>query len=101
LRTSEDPDEPAVSISYGPNAAQEVSGAKKVHLEIARVIASRRVELRISQRELAERVGTSHTVIGRIESGRHAPNIRTLERLANALGLRLVIGLEKDSSRRA
>jgi DNA-binding XRE family transcriptional regulator len=100
LRTSEDVDDPAVSSSYGPNAAQELGGAKKVHPNIAHVVASRRRELGLSQRELAERAGTSHTVIGRIESGRHAPNIRTFERLADALGLCLVIGFDEGPRQR-
>jgi transcriptional regulator with XRE-family HTH domain len=40
------------------------------------------------------RVGTSHTVIGRIESGQHTLNVKTFERLADALNMRLLIRLE-------
>jgi ribosome-binding protein aMBF1 (putative translation factor) len=94
LRTSENRDDPAVSSSYGPNAAQEVSGPKKVHDEIAQVVAARRQQLGISRRELAERIGTSHTVIARIESGRHAPNVKTLERIAAGLDMHLLLSFE-------
>jgi HTH-type transcriptional regulator/antitoxin HipB len=52
---------------------------------VGRLLASRREELGLSQRELGKRAGISHTVISRIESGQHAPSAKTLERLAEAL----------------
>jgi transcriptional regulator with XRE-family HTH domain len=52
----------------------------------------------LTQEQLAARVGTSHSQISRIESGRHRPNITTLRRIGDALGLRLVITFEpKDA----
>jgi transcriptional regulator with XRE-family HTH domain len=53
-----------------------------------------RAELGISQKELAERVGTSHSAISRVESGRHQTSVATLQRIANGLGVRLVMGFE-------
>ena len=61
---------------------------------IATLVASRREALGLSQRELAKRAGICHTVISRIESGRHKTSVETLQRLAHALGLRLVLGFE-------
>jgi DNA-binding XRE family transcriptional regulator len=52
---------------------------------IAKLVASRREELGLSQRELAKRAGISHTVVSRIEQGEHTPSRKTLERLADAL----------------
>ena len=52
---------------------------------IAKLVASRREALGLSQRELAKRAGISHTVISRIEGGEHSPSPKTLERLADAL----------------
>jgi DNA-binding XRE family transcriptional regulator len=52
---------------------------------IAKLVASRREELGLSQRELAKRAGISHTVISRVEGGEHSPSPKTLERLADAL----------------
>ena len=52
---------------------------------IAKLVASRREALGLSQRELAKRAGISHTVISRIEGGDHSPSPKTLERLADAL----------------
>lgn len=61
---------------------------------IAKLVVQRRAVLGISQRELASRVGTSEPAISRIESGRHATNVRTLRRVFKALGGRLVVGYE-------
>ena len=58
----------------------------------------RRGELGLSQRELAERMGTSHSAISRIESGQHQTSVETLKRLATALDLRLIIGFERGPS---
>ena len=62
--------------------------------EIARVVIMRRAELGLSQRQLAERMRTSHSAISRIESGQHQTSVKTLERLADALEARLTIGFE-------
>ncbi len=45
----------------------------------------------LSQLQLAERAQMKQSAICRIESGDHSPNHRTLERLAEALNVRMVI----------
>lgn len=62
--------------------------------ELARLVIRHRAALGISQKELAERVGTSHSAISRLESGRHKTNVETLQRVAKALGVRFVFGFE-------
>jgi transcriptional regulator with XRE-family HTH domain len=62
--------------------------------EIARLVIKHRAALGLSQAELAERLKTSHSVISRIESGQHRTSVQTLQRLAEALGLRFVMGFE-------
>ncbi len=62
--------------------------------ELARLVIKHRAALGLSQQELAERVGTSHSAISRIESGRHKTSVETLQRIAEALDLRLVLGFE-------
>lgn len=62
--------------------------------ELARLVIKHRMALGLSQEELAERMGTSHSAVSRIESGRHRTSVETLRRLAHALGLRLVVGFE-------
>lgn len=62
--------------------------------EIARLVIRHRAALGISQKELAASVGTSHSAISRIESGRHKTSVETLQRVADALGVKLLIGFE-------
>jgi ribosome-binding protein aMBF1 (putative translation factor) len=59
---------------------------------LARIVIARRQSLGLTQQELAERVGTSHSVISRIESGQHPTSVTTLQRLAAAFGTHLVVG---------
>lgn len=68
---------------------------------IAKLVVHRRTVLGISQRELARRVGTSEPAISRLESGRHATNVRTLRRVFKALGGTLVVGYELAGRSRA
>lgn len=62
--------------------------------QIARQIIHYRTRTGLSQEELAVRVGTSHSHISRIESGRHKTSVATLRRIGDALGLRLVVTFE-------
>src|SRR5438034_9001840 len=59
------------------------------------VLASAVIEARnragLTQREVARRMGTTQPVVARLESGRVRPSMRTLERLAEATGSRLLI----------
>ena len=66
--------------------------------EIARIVIQHRMALGLTQQELAERMGTSHSAISRIESGQHKTSVETLRRLADALGLRFVVGFEGGSA---
>ena len=68
--------------------------------EIARLVIKHRAALGLSQQELARLVGTSHSAISRIESGRHKTSVGTLQRIAEALGLRLVLGFESGPADR-
>ena len=63
---------------------------------LARIVIRRRGQLGLSQAELAERVGTSHSAISRIESGRHPTTVQTLRRLAAALNTHLVVGFADE-----
>lgn len=61
---------------------------------IARFVILRRSELGLTQQQLAQRMGTSHSAISRIEGGQHSTSVATLQRLAEALGVRFVMGFE-------
>lgn len=63
----------------------------------------RRAQLGLSQQELAARMGTTASVISRIESGQHRTSTETIRRLAAALEGHAVLGFEfgaADAERR-
>jgi ribosome-binding protein aMBF1 (putative translation factor) len=66
---------------------------------IARIVIARRQTLGLTQQELAGRIGTSHSVISRIESGQYPTSVTTLRRLADAFETHLVVGFEDEPSR--
>ncbi|MEK7425813.1 MAG: helix-turn-helix transcriptional regulator, partial [Actinomycetota bacterium] len=47
----------------------------------------------LSQRQLAELVGTTQSAIARLEGGRISPSLPTLDRIANALDVELTVTL--------
>ena len=63
---------------------------------IARLVIARRQALDLTQQQLADRVGTSHSVISRIESGQYPTSVTTLRRLADAFGTHLVVGFDDE-----
>ena len=54
----------------------------------------------LTQEELARRMGTTQPVVARLESGRTRPSMRTLERLAEATGFRLLISFAPREGKR-
>jgi DNA-binding XRE family transcriptional regulator len=60
---------------------------------IADKVADRRIERGLSQRELAELVGTTQSAIARLERGGRPPRIDTLLNIADALECELVVEL--------
>ncbi|MCZ1021212.1 helix-turn-helix transcriptional regulator [Streptomyces noursei] len=59
----------------------------------ANLIRSRRIELGLSQAELATRAGTGQAFVSRVESGKAIPTIPVLQRLARALECELSMTL--------
>lgn len=74
------------------NAGREEA---RLALELANAIRERRVELGLTQVQLADRAGLRQPEISRLESGGGTPTIGMLERLAHALELRFVVRFEK------
>lgn len=63
---------------------------------IAAHIRERRYELDLTQQEVAERAGTSHSFISKIEGGDHIPTIPVLKRVLAVLDEELLIGIERQ-----
>lgn len=66
----------------------EVGRAVRLGMEVR----ARREASGLSQRELAELVGTRQPNIARLEAGDVMPTLTTLDRIADALGLTLEVG---------
>lgn len=62
---------------------------------IAAHIRERRFELELTQREVAEQAGTSHSFISKVEGGDHIPTIPVLKRILAVLDEQLLIGVER------
>lgn len=63
---------------------------------IAAHIRERRHELDLTQQEVAERAGTSHSFISKLEGGEHIPTIPVLKRILRVLDEDLLIGIERQ-----
>jgi len=61
--------------------------------QIAGKVSERRATMAMSQRELAELVGTTQSAIARLERGGRPPRIDTLLRIAEALDCELLVEL--------
>jgi ribosome-binding protein aMBF1 (putative translation factor) len=61
---------------------------------LATAVISARIQAGLTQRELAQRMGTTQSVIARLEGGRAKPSTATLEKVAKATGTRLRIDFE-------
>lgn len=54
-------------------------------------LVRRRIDQGLTQAELADRVGTTQSSIARLESGKHKPSLQMLEKVAEALGCKVVV----------
>lgn len=61
---------------------------------VGQIVRKARIACDLTQGRLAETAGMAQSIVSAIENGARNPTIRTLKRLARALGLRLVVRLE-------
>ena len=78
----------------GNAAYREAQEALAPYEQLARIVIRRRMDLELTQEDLAQRMGTSHSSISRIESGQHSTSVKTLQRLGESLEMRFVMGFE-------
>lgn len=62
--------------------------------EVVRALIEARARAGLTQAQVAERMGTTQSVVARLEGGRSAPTWKTLQRYASATGSRLRVSLE-------
>lgn len=75
-----------------PAVSARTRSAVEDTLMLAQLIHDLRISAGLTQKELADRMGTTQSVISRLEEGGGSGNrVDTLARVANALGRHLVI----------
>jgi DNA-binding XRE family transcriptional regulator len=62
---------------------------------IAAHLRERRFELGLTQEQVADAAGTSHTAISRLENGTHMPQLTTLRRIAAVLDEELLLCFQR------
>ncbi len=65
--------------------------ALEVEFQIIHDVLRKRIEQDMSQRELADKIGSDQATISRLESGNLNPSIKFLKRVARAVGGQLKV----------
>ena len=68
-------------------AAKEILEEAEIKSKIITAMINRRIDLGLSQRDLAERCGIPQSSVARIEIGRTMPKLDTLIKIFSQLGL--------------
>lgn len=80
-------------------AYREAYEALEGEFSMINALIEARTRAKLTQAEVASRMGTTESAISRLESGRVKPSTRTLERYAQATGHKLQIRLEPAPTR--
>ncbi len=67
-----------------------------VYTEISAVVIEARTESGMTQKELSQACGLTQSNISKIESGLSHPTIESLKKIADALGRRLIVTMERQ-----
>lgn len=62
--------------------------------ELIESMIKKRIEKKMSQADLARKMGTKQSAISRVESGNANPSLQFMQKIAGALGARLSISLQ-------
>lgn len=73
-----------------PEIGKDLDEVEEISLIVGKMIEQRH-NLELSQRDLAELCGIPHSSVARIESGKTTPNLSTLLKIFNKLGLSLTV----------
>jgi transcriptional regulator with XRE-family HTH domain len=75
-------------------AVRQAYDAQAPEFELARELIAARTQAGLTQGEVAARMGTTQSVVARIESCRGKLSMRTVQRFAHAVGVRAVVRME-------
>ncbi len=70
---------------------KKLSEKNEPKYQLVRSLIGARLKKRLSQRELARKIGTRQPVISRLENMQSHPTLSLLERISHALGTKLYI----------
>ena len=76
-----------------PEFQEEYARAEEEYALVEQLVRAR-TAAKLTQAELARRLGTTQSAVARLEGGRVSPSIATLRRYAKATGTRLTVGLQ-------
>lgn len=62
---------------------------------VIEMIIQKRIEKGLSQKELAQKIGTKQSAISRLESGTYNPSLSLLQKVSEALDTKLKISLSE------
>ncbi|MBN9406656.1 MAG: helix-turn-helix transcriptional regulator [Burkholderiales bacterium] len=83
---------PAVRTAYDAQADE---------FTVARELIVARTRVGLTQADVAQRMGTTQSTVARLEGGKTAPSLRSLQRYAQAVGARAVVRIERPAARRS
>ena len=78
------------SLLKSPDVKKEYDNLNGIY-EVKKQIIKYRIEQGLSQKELAEKIGTKQSAISRLENDDYNPSVKFLDKVANALGKKLEI----------
>ncbi len=79
-------------------AARAEYEAQSAEFSMTRELIAARSRAGLTQGEIAQRMGTTQSVIARLEGGKRQPSMRTVQRYAEATGCRAVVRLEPQAA---
>ena len=72
--------------------------AQAPEFDMARELIAARSRAGLTQSDVAQRMGTTQSVIARLEGGKGVPSMRTVQRYAKAVGARAVVRIEPQAA---
>lgn len=81
--------DPATHAAYESQAAE---------FNMARELIAARSRAGLTQSDVAQRMGTTQSVIARLEGGKGTPSLRSVQRYAQAVGARAVVRIEPQTT---
>jgi transcriptional regulator with XRE-family HTH domain len=78
-------------------AVKKAYDAQSAEFETAKVLITARLAAGYSQQQVAEKMGTTQSVIARMEGGEQLPSYRSIMRYAEALGAHVSLKIQFDT----